>query len=110
MASGVQNSAQNSETAADDKTVLTGPPPPFTGGQKLAHDPVRLDAVVVSGPNQYTVNPVALVSTVAPMIWVGRSVVPDEAALAAAGPVEVVLLGGRAARAAACGDRQRGSC
>jgi hypothetical protein len=36
---------------------------PFTGGQKVAHDPVHLDAVAVSGPNQYTVKPAAGLET-----------------------------------------------
>ena len=41
---------------------------PFTGGQFCAHVPLQLDVVVVSGANEYSVNPLALVSTVAPPI------------------------------------------
>ena len=36
----------------------------------VAHDPLQLDLVAVSGPNQYTVKPFALVSTFAPPIVV----------------------------------------
>jgi hypothetical protein len=43
---------------------------PFTGGQFCAHVPLQLDLVGVSGANEYSVNPVALVSTVAPPIVV----------------------------------------
>ena len=43
---------------------------PFTGGQYVAHDPLQFDLVAVSGANQYSVNPFALVSTVAPAIFV----------------------------------------
>jgi hypothetical protein len=42
---------------------------PFTGGQYWAHDPLHLDFVEVSGANQYSVKPLALVSTVAPPIF-----------------------------------------
>ena len=41
---------------------------PFTGGQFCAHVPLQLDMVDVSGPNEYTAKPPALVSTVAPPI------------------------------------------
>jgi hypothetical protein len=43
---------------------------PFTGGQNVAHVPLQLDLVGVSGANEYSVNPLALVSTVAPPIVV----------------------------------------
>ena len=54
---------------------------------------MHLDAVAVSGPNQYTVRPAALVSTVTPVICAVRNAFPDEAALLAAGAVEVALPG-----------------
>ena len=41
---------------------------PVTGGQFCAHVPLQLDVVGVSGANEYSVNPPALVSTVAPPI------------------------------------------
>src|SRR4029077_221309 len=41
---------------------------PFTGGQICAHVPLQLDVVDVSGANEYSVKPLALVSTVAPPI------------------------------------------
>src|SRR5690242_10138854 len=41
---------------------------PFTGGQNVAHAPLQLDLVDVSGAKEYSVNPLALVSTVAPPI------------------------------------------
>src|SRR5262252_4258549 len=41
---------------------------PVTGGQNAAHEPLHLDAVAVSGTNQYKVEPWALVTTVAPPI------------------------------------------
>jgi hypothetical protein len=50
---------------------------PFTGGQKVAHDPVHLDVVEVSGPNQYTVKPAEFVSTCVPLIVVLTSADPD---------------------------------
>ena len=43
-------------------------PGPVTGGQFCAHVPLQLDVVGVSGANEYSVNPPALVSTVAPPI------------------------------------------
>jgi hypothetical protein len=53
---------------------------PLTGGQNVAHDPVHLDVVGVSGTNQYTVKPAALVSTFVPLIVVLIRVLPDELA------------------------------
>jgi hypothetical protein len=43
---------------------------PFTGGQFCAHTPLHFDTVEVSGANEYSVNPLAVVSTVAPPIVV----------------------------------------
>ena len=40
----------------------------MTGGQFCAHVPLQLDLAGVSGANEYSVNPLALVSTVAPPI------------------------------------------
>src|SRR5208283_5222358 len=57
---------------------------PFTGGQYVAHAPLQFDLVAVSGANEYSVKPLALVSTVTPpMVAVDRAV-PDELALAEA--------------------------
>jgi hypothetical protein len=57
---------------------------PFTGGQYEAHAPLQFDLVAVSGTNEYSVKPLALVSTVAPpMVAVFRAV-PDELGLAGA--------------------------
>lgn len=69
--------------------VMPGPPVagPFTGGQYWAHDPLQFDLVAVSGANQYSVKPFALVSTVAPPIVavfraaLDEAVPVDEAAL-----------------------------
>src|SRR5215470_15994792 len=47
--------------------AVTGP---LTGGQKVAQVPLHFDVVLVSGANQYRVNPLALVRTVAPPIFV----------------------------------------
>jgi hypothetical protein len=41
---------------------------PLTGGQFCAHALLQVDVVAVSGANEYSVNPLALVSTVAPPI------------------------------------------
>jgi hypothetical protein len=41
---------------------------PVTGGQFCAHAPLHLDVVDVSGANEYSVNPLAVVSTVTPPI------------------------------------------
>jgi len=40
----------------------------LTGGQYVAHEPLQFEVDEVSGPNQYTVKPLALVSTFAPPI------------------------------------------
>jgi hypothetical protein len=57
---------------------------PFTGGQYVAHDPLQLDLVAVSGSNEYTVKPLALASTFVPLIVVAFRAeleeVPGEAA------------------------------
>ena len=61
---------------------------PVAGGQFCAHVPLQLDLVGVSGANEYSVNPLALVSTVAPPI-VAVFRLP---AVAAAGLLVLVLL------------------
>ena len=61
---------------------------PFTGGQFCAHVPLQFDLAGVSGANEYSVNPLALVSTVAPPIVV----VFRLPAVAAAGLLVLVLL------------------
>ena len=47
--------------------AVTGP---FSGGQNVAHDPLQLDLVGVSGANEYSVKPLALVITMTPLIVV----------------------------------------
>jgi hypothetical protein len=47
--------------------AVTGP---LTGGQYVAHVPSQFDLAAVSGANEYSVKPLALVRTVAPPIWV----------------------------------------
>jgi hypothetical protein len=42
---------------------------PITGGHFCAHAPLQLDVSGVSGVNEYNVNPLALVSTIAPPIF-----------------------------------------
>src|SRR5215831_820072 len=59
---------------------------PFIGGQYVAHEPLHFDVVEVSGANQYSVRPLALVRTVAPPILVVFSAL----ALLAAGALEVL--------------------
>ena len=56
---------------------------PFTGGQYAAHEPLQFDVVGVSGANQYSVKPLALVRTVAPPIVVVFSALLLAAALEA---------------------------
>jgi hypothetical protein len=61
--------------------AVTGP---LTGGQKVAHDPVHLEVVEVSGANQYSVLPLELVTTAVPLMVVMFTVLPlplDAAAL-----------------------------
>ena len=53
---------------------------PFTGGQYVAHDPLQLDLVAVSGANEYTVKPLALVTTLMPPIVAVFRALPDAAA------------------------------
>jgi hypothetical protein len=58
----------------------SGLPPaagPFTGGQNFAHEPLQLDLVAVSGANQYTVKPLALASTLVPLIVAVFRTVPE---------------------------------
>jgi hypothetical protein len=65
---------------------------PFTGGQYAAQDPLHFDVVAVSGTKEYSVNPLALVSTVAPPIVAVFRAVPDELAEAEVAPAAGVLL------------------
>ena len=65
---------------------------PLTGGQMVAHVPVHLDVVGVSGTNQYKVKPAELVSTLAPLIVVLVSVLPDELAAGLDAPAAGGLL------------------
>jgi hypothetical protein len=57
---------------------------PFTGGQYVAHAPLQFEVVAVSGANEYSVKPLALVSTVTPPIVAVFRAVPDELAVAEA--------------------------
>src|SRR5215469_11184211 len=57
--------------------AVTGP---LSGGQNEAHDPLQLDLVLVSGPNQYSAKPFEFVSTVAPPIFAVETVFPECAA------------------------------
>ena len=65
---------------------------PLTGGQNVAHEPVHLDVVEVSGTNQYKVKPAELVSTVVPLIVVLLSMLPDELAAGLDAPAAGGLL------------------
>src|ERR1017187_7270655 len=56
---------------------------PFTGGQNVAQDPLHIDLVLVSGANQYSAKPLALVRTTAPPIFALFSALPLEAGAAA---------------------------
>jgi hypothetical protein len=49
-----------------------------TGGQKWAHESLQLVLVAVSGTNQYSVKPLALVTTVTPPIFAVFRAVLDE--------------------------------
>jgi hypothetical protein len=62
--------------------AVTGP---FTGGQYWAQAPLQLDLVEVSGTNQYSVKPLALVSTFTPLIVVDFTIELDEPAATALG-------------------------
>jgi len=57
--------------------AVTGP---FTGGQNLAHWPLHLEVVVVSGTNQYSVKPLESVSTVVLPIFAVFKTFADDAA------------------------------
>jgi hypothetical protein len=59
--------------------AVTGP---FTGGQYVAHDPLQFDLVEVSGTNEYSVKPLASVSTVVPPIFAVVRAAADEPVLA----------------------------
>jgi len=63
---------------------------PFTGGQYCAHEPLQLDLVAVSGANEYTVKPLALVSTLVPLIVAVFRTVPEAAAGEAAALEELL--------------------
>src|SRR5260370_15204397 len=58
--------------------AVTGP---VTGGQRVAHDPVHLEAVEVSGANQYSVLPAELVAAGVPVVVVMSTALPPAAAL-----------------------------
>src|ERR1700722_4547664 len=77
--------------------AVTGP---VTGGQKVAHDPVHLEVVEVSGANQYSVLPAELVSTAVPLMVVMFTVLPP----LAAGALEAAALLAPAAGALAAAD------
>jgi hypothetical protein len=51
----------------------------LTGGQIVAHEPLQFDLVLVSGANQYKVKPLALVSTVVPLMLAVLSALPVDA-------------------------------
>jgi hypothetical protein len=54
---------------------------PCTGGQYVAHEPLHFEVVEVSGANQYKVNPLELVSSVAlPTFLLDRVVEVEPAA------------------------------
>ena len=53
---------------------------PFTGGQYWTHPALQFNLVAVSGANEYSVKPVALVRTVAPPMEAVFGAVPDELA------------------------------
>src|SRR5262249_61675257 len=53
---------------------------PLTGGQNFAHCPLQFDLVDVSGSNEYSVKPLLLVSTLAPLIVVVFRTFPEAAA------------------------------
>jgi hypothetical protein len=57
---------------------------PFTGGQYWTHPALQFEVVAVSGANEYSVKPLALVSTVTPPIVAVFRAVPDELAVAEA--------------------------
>src|SRR4029077_199332 len=60
---------------------------PLTGGQFCAHAPLQFDLVGVSGANEYSVKPLALVSTAAPpMVAVFRPPAVAAAGLLGLGP------------------------
>jgi hypothetical protein len=56
---------------------------PVTGGQIWAQAPLQFDLVAVSGANEYTAKPLALVTTVTPLICAVFSAPPAAAALEA---------------------------
>src|ERR1700754_3801261 len=75
---------------------------PVTGGQIWAQGPVHFDVVDVSGANEYKVKPLALVTTLTPLIVAVFSAVPEPAAEAPDGvPLPAPLLDGELEHAAA---------
>jgi hypothetical protein len=67
---------------------------PITGGQYEAHAPLHLEAVGVSGTNQYRVNPWLFVSTVPTLLLVVLMTAPDVLAArldCAAGAADVLV-------------------
>jgi hypothetical protein len=78
-------------------SLLVTPAPvvadPFTGGQKVAHEPLHLEVAGVSGANQYKVKPLALVRTVAPpIVAVFSALLPAAGALEAGAAVLCIAL------------------
>jgi hypothetical protein len=57
--------------------AVTGP---LSGGQNETQDPLHMDLVLVSGPNQYSAKPFEFVSTTAPPIFAVETVFPEAAA------------------------------
>jgi hypothetical protein len=53
----------------------------ITGGQYAAHEPLQAEVVAVSGANQYSVSPLALVSTVPMLVLAVLMPAPDVAML-----------------------------
>jgi hypothetical protein len=51
----------------------------LTGGQNVVHEPLQFEVVLVSGPNQYSVKPLAFVSTAVPPTMAVLRVFPLEA-------------------------------
>src|SRR5580658_4671292 len=80
--------------------AVTGP---VTGGQKVAQVPVHFEVVEVSGTNQYSVLPLALVSTAVPLMVVVPTALPlEEPELA---PAPAPVLAGGAVDPLAAGER-----
>jgi hypothetical protein len=82
--------------------AVTGP---FTGGQKVAQVPLHFEAVEVSGTNQYSVMPLALVSTEVPLMVVLPTVPPLEEPELAPAPAVAPVVGGELLLELAQADR-----